>query len=392
VQTQKQETLTLPQPRPHEVRASAERLSVVQVIINLVPGGAEYLLVEIATRLASRTRTVVCCIEDTGALEPELTGRGIEVIALHRKPGFRPSLSRQIAAIAARHEASVLHCHHYSPFVYGRLATLFRPGLRVIFTEHGRRSTEEAPSRKRRLANPILGRLPGAEIYAVSDALRQHMITEGFPANRVGVIHNGIEPGPRTTEADRRLARRLLGIDGDALVIGTAARLDPVKDLDTLISAFAQVRRQYPRAMLAIVGDGPERTRLEEQARRANLAEAVCFTGYRRDARRYLPGFDLYVNSSMYEGVSLTILEAMAASLPLVATRVGGTPEVVVDGQTGVLVPARDSAAMAAAITALVTHPDRMTAMGTSGRRRLERHFTIDRMVNDYLRAYRGSS
>jgi glycosyltransferase involved in cell wall biosynthesis len=144
--------------------------------------------------------------------------------------------------------------------------------------------------------------------------------------------------------------------------------------------------------MLAIVGDGPERTRLEERARQANLAEAVCFTGYRRDARRYLPGFDFYVNSSMYEGVSLTILEAMAASLPLVATRVGGTPEVVVDGQTGVLVPARDSAAMAAAITSLATHPDRKRAMGDSGRRRLERYFTIDRMVSDYLCAYRGNS
>ena len=187
---------------------------------------------------------------------------------------------------------------------------------------------------------------------------------------------------------DRRNARHLLQAPDDAFVVGTVARLDPVKDLDALIKAFVHVRSHDPRSVLVIVGDGPQRRRLERAADDFGVASAVHFLGDRRDVRRLLPGFDLFVNSSISEGVSLTILEAMAAELPLVATAVGGTPEVVRDGMTGVLVPARQPAALADAMIALSASPERRHALGVVARLSVEERFAIDGMVERYASVY----
>jgi glycosyltransferase involved in cell wall biosynthesis len=360
---------------------------VLQVVLSLGTGGTERLVIEICKRLSPFT-SAVCCLDEPGAWAGQLTSRGIEVLSLGRRPGFHPSLGYRLARIARERRADVLHCHHYSPFVYGQIAALAASPLRVVFTEHGRLS-DAAPSRKRRLVNPMLGRLAEG-IYAVSDDLRRHMVAEGFPAERVAVIRNGIDPGTAPAPADRDRARRLLGLAPDAFTIGTVARFDPVKDLTTLLDAFIALRAAVPRAQLVLIGDGPDRQRLERHACDAGVAQAVHFGGYRGDARRLLPGLDVYVNSSITEGISLTILEAMAAGLPVVATAVGGTPEVVSNG-TGLLVPARSAGALAAALGTLARHPEGRQALGAAGRARLQREFTLDRMVDHYRRVYCGS-
>jgi glycosyltransferase involved in cell wall biosynthesis len=358
---------------------------VVHVALSLDVGGTERLIIEMVKRLAPRS-AAVCCLDAPGSWATVLTDLGIPVVALHRKPGFRPSLALQLAAVAARFRANVIHCHHYSPFVYGQLAALRSPKLHVVFTEHGRLS-DAPPSAKRWLANQVMGRLPGA-FYAVSEDLRQHLLAEGFRPDRVGVIYNGIELGTEPGPADREDARRRLGMVEEAFVIGAAGRLERVKDLGTLLEAFASVRARMPRARLVIVGGGAERLRLEQQVSALGLQRAVQFTGHRDDVRCLLPGFDVFVNSSTSEGVSLTILEAMASRLPVVATRVGGTPEVVEDGLSGVLVPARAPGQLAHAIVELASHPDRAAPMGTAGRKRVEARFSIDRMVDRYAGVY----
>src|SRR5262249_33537673 len=214
------------------------------------------------------------------------------------------------------------HAHHYSPFVYSGLARALRPGLRLVFTEHGRLS-DAAPSAKRRVANRVLSRLPH-EVFAVSGDLRQHILAEGFPPDAVGVIYNGIDVGARPAPGARADVRRSLGLGDRSFVIGTIARLDPVKDLGTLIRGVARLRTGRDVHLL-VVGDGAERAPLEALAVETGLGPRVHFLGHRDDARALLAGCDAYVNSSISEGVSLTILEAMAACLPIVATRVGGT-------------------------------------------------------------------
>jgi glycosyltransferase involved in cell wall biosynthesis len=361
-------------------------VGVLQVVLTLDTGGTERLVVEICRRLQRRFRMAVCTLDDPGVWASELDAEGIGVTSVHRRPGFHPSIGWRVAQVAKRTGAKVIHCHHYSPFVYGTIARSLMPGTHLVFTEHGRLN-DGPPSPKRRLVNPLLARL-GGTMFAVSSALRNSMVEEGFPSTRIGVVLNGIEPGELPTEADRCAARAELGLSSEALVVGTVARLNPVKDLGTLIRGFGTLRRGQPQATLVIVGDGQERRGLEVIVRRLGLTGAVRFAGQRDDARKLLPAFDIFANSSISEGVSLTILEAMAAGVPVVATRVGGTPEVIEHGKTGLLVPARSPDAFAHAFRSLADDAAERRVLGGRGRAAVEKRFTIDRMVEHYANVY----
>lgn len=362
---------------------SRARIGVLQVVLSLTPGGTERLVIETVRRLRLRHPMAVCCLDDEGAWAEELRKDGIQVVSLGRRPGFHPLLGREIAAAARRLDARVLHCHHYSPFIYGCLARAFNPRLRVLFTEHGR-FAEGPPSAKRRLANAVFSRVPH-RVCVVSADLERHMAAEGFRKHAIEIVANGVEPGAVPDRAARHDARALLGLDDDAFVVGTVGRLDPVKDLPTLITAFRQFSAARPLARLVIVGDGSLRTELQHLA---SGSAAIQFAGHRSDARHLVAAFDAYVSSSIFEGMSLTILEAMAAGRPVVATRVGGTPEIVVDGETGILVQPRDPAGLAQALLRLSSDPSGARAMGLAGRARVCERFTLERMVNHYAAAY----
>ena len=357
---------------------------VMHVALSLDPGGTERLIVELAKRALGTFRVTVCCLDRVGEWASELEDIGIEVVALDRQPGFHPSLGHRIAQQATRRGVDVLHCHHYTPFVYGGLARVETRGLSVLYTEHGRLS-DAAPTLKRRLVTPLLARLAN-EMYAVSEDLRRYLISAGFPAARVGVITNGIHVGSAPDAEAVRRAKRLLGAIDDRPIAAAIGRLDPVKDLSVLLDAFAQLSQREAR--LVIIGDGPEAQHLLSHATTHGLEGRVQFLGYRQDVRELYPGVDLLVNTSISEGISLTLLEAMAACVPIVATAVGGTPEVVVDGVTGLLVPPRSPSAVAIALDELLQSPDRRRHMSIAGRARVEEFFTFERMASLYFAAY----
>jgi len=359
--------------------------NVLQVVLSLNPGGTERLVVELVKRLRDELPMAVCCLDDEGAWGAGLRDDHVQVTALGRRDGFRPGLGRSIARAAAQHGARVIHCHHYSPFVYAALARVWSPGLRIVFTEHGRLS-DAPPSAKRRVANCVLSHAP-SEVVTVSSELRDHLVAEGFPAERVSVIYNGIDVGGLPDAGKRVQMRRALGLSEDAIVLGTVARLDPVKDLGTLIAAMASPPLSGVKLTLLVIGDGSERADLERMAHSLGAASAIRFLGHREDARDVLAACDLYGNSSISEGISLTILEAMAAGLPVVATRVGGTPEIV-DDSCGRLVPSRNSEAVAAMLAQLSADPALRHRLGSEARSRVEQRFTLERMVREYRDAY----
>ena len=173
-------------------------------------------------------------------------------------------------------------------------------------------------------------------------------------------------------------------------MVGTVGRLDPVKNLHLLLQTHAFLVSKHPQVRTVIVGDGDERASLEAHAQSLGIKDSVIFAGYRSDVRALMPAFDVYVNTSSYEGVSLTILEAMATALPVVATRVGGNPEVVIDQETGLLVPGI-ARALADAIGGLVHDERRRRVLGDAGRFRVKRHFSMARMVEDYASVYLGT-
>ena len=277
---------------------------VLQLVLSLSPGGTERLVIDLCQQLSDRVDSTVVCLDHKGAWAAELEAGGVPVIALQRQPGFQPALARTIARLIKANGIDVVHCHHYSPYVYGVLASVLTR-TPLVFTEHGRLS-DGAPSVKRRVVNPWLSML-GGRICAVSGDLKQHMVKEGFPEHCIQVVYNGIDPGRRPTAIHRQVARELLRLPDRVFVTGTVGRLDPVKNLPLLLQAHATLLGHHPDARLVIVGDGPERPALEAAARALGVDHAVVFAGYRPDVRALMPAFDVYANTSHYEGVSLTL-------------------------------------------------------------------------------------
>src|SRR5688572_14097596 len=204
----------------------------MQLVLSLSPGGTERLVIEIIRALRARIDFVVCCLDEPGSWAHEVEALQVPVVALARRPGFHPSLALNLARLMKAHQIDVVHCHHYSPFVYGVLASLLRPSTELVFTEHGKLS-DAGPSRKRQWVNPLLSRRRG-QLRAVSADLRRHMLEEGFQPERLSVLYNGVDPGERPSEFDRHAARVVLGLPLDAFVVGTVGRLDPVKNLGLL--------------------------------------------------------------------------------------------------------------------------------------------------------------
>jgi glycosyltransferase involved in cell wall biosynthesis len=186
---------------------------------------------------------------------------------------------------------------------------------------------------------------------------------------------------------DAASARRALGIPAEGLHVGCVARLSTEKDHATLLAAFALVHARHPDAHLTLIGEGGQRAALETQRDGLRLQGAVTFAGNRSDVAALLPAFDIFALSSQTEGMSLTLLEAASAGLPIVATRVGGNPEVVADGETGLLVPAGDPARFSAALLDLATRPDR-AAMGALARERVAERYEMGRTVAAYEALY----
>jgi glycosyltransferase involved in cell wall biosynthesis len=229
-------------------------------------------------------------------------------------------------------------------------------------------------------------------VVAVGEAVRQALIhNEGIAADRVEVIYNGIPLERfegRPTISKRAAIRAEIGLEPEDLVVVQVARLDYLKDHATAIRTIERVARRWPRARLVLVGDGPERGAIEDLVRQREMEGNVRLLGQRADVPRLLAASDIVLLTSISEGIPLTLIEAMAAGRPVMATRVGGVAEVVADGQTGLLAPAGDDAALAEHILHLADDPARRDQIGQSGRQRADNLFSECRMHDAYRRIY----
>jgi glycosyltransferase involved in cell wall biosynthesis len=218
---------------------------------------------------------------------------------------------------------------------------------------------------------------------AVSGHVRERLAALGVPAAKLRVVRNGVDPGRFEQPVAHVFRSELAGNTGRPIVL-TVARLAPQKGLEFLLRAAAML----PEATFVIAGDGPARSILAAQAESAGLADRVRFLGSRRDVPDLLAACDVFVLPSLIEGLPLSVLEAMAAARPVVATRVPGTDETVVDGETGMLVPPRDPEALAHAIRSVLSDPERASRFGSAGRARVLGDFSTRRMVSAVEQQY----
>lgn len=367
-----------------ERQRSAARLRVAILVDGLgLSGGGERFARELALRLDSARFERVYCVsrwseeaatspDGTRALETLREG-GVEVLGLRRRSILSVWSWRPLLALLRRGPIDILHSHKFGSNVWAALLGSIARTPVIVAHEHTW-SYEGNPIR-RFLDRELIARRVDAFACVSGEDRRRMIEVERIDPKRIFLLRTGI-PEPAVA-ADRDL-RSELGIAGDQPVVGTVCVLRRQKAIDVLLRAGAILSRQFPRLRIVIVGDGPERAALESQARSLGLGDVALFLGNRSDVADLLPAFDVAVSSSDFEGVPLALMEFMAAGLPVVATRVGGVPELIEDGVEGRLVPRRNPEQLALAVAELLSDRSAAAAMGDRARQRQRAEFDID--------------
>lgn len=355
---------------------SSPRLRIAHLTLGLATGGQERLLVEFVRHAdLGRFELIVVSLTDRGVLADTLEACGAQVLHLNEPGGLRPGLVHRLKRLFQKERIDVVHTHDDRPLIFGVPAARWAR-RRVIHTQHHGKLPNVGANQE--FLVRWAGRLAHAFVTVSRDAARYY-IEAGLPSRRVCTIWNGIDLETFAYQGPTK--------GGPAL---TVARLSPEKNIANILRAAALVRDADPEFRLEIAGDGPCRDDLVRLTDDLHLGSVVQFLGEVRDVPARLAQAGLFVLPSFSEGISLTLLEAMARGLPVVATRVGGNSEVVVDGETGCLVPSDDSVALAQAIARLREHFGDAREMGRAGRRRVEDCFAVRGMIAQYERLYLG--
>jgi glycosyltransferase involved in cell wall biosynthesis len=359
-------------------------LRVAYLITDSGVGGTEKMLAALIRGLdRTRFEPSLLALKPLGETARALAAEGIPVTSLGlparvslsyllRLPGAFRKLRRELLRL----RPDILHCFLFQANLLGRLAAGFSKvpanlsSLRVIEAVH-------------RFQLP-LDRISSGWVTrytAVGEAVRRFAIEEiGLDPAQVAVIPNGIDPGAFAGLDPNRI-RREFRIPPAAPLIGTMGRLHAQKGMDLFLQAVSKLRAGFPELRALVAGEGPDRPGLERLAASLDLSAAVIFTGLRRDGPALLAGLDLFVLASRYEGMPNTILEAMAAGKAVVAAAVGAVPELVQEGQTGLLVPPEDADALARAVRLLLSDAELRRRLGANGRARVETEFSLEKMI-----------
>jgi glycosyltransferase involved in cell wall biosynthesis len=348
---------------------------IAHVTLSLDVGGQEKLLLEFIRHAErSRFQPLVIVLGSRGPLAAAVEALDCPVIALNEAPGLRPSRMRRLAAVYRAHQVDLVHTHDDAPLVYGMPAAWWAKIPARLHTHHHGRLTKV--TRRQEMLIRWASRLTRRFVCVSHDSAR-YAEELGVRKDRIVTLHNGIDlerfpyHGPRS--------------DGPVV---TVARLSPEKDIPTLLHAARLAADAVPDFRLEIAGDGPCREDLHRLAAELRLQEHVRFLGAVSDVPALLARARLFVLASQTEGVSLTILEAMARGLPVVATLVGGNPEVVLQENSGLLVPAGNASALMKAMLRIYRNSETAQGLGLAGRRRVEAHFDVRHMVARYEALY----
>ena len=352
-----------------------------------IAGAENHLLVLLPALRALGVDAEVVLLQEPGRPVAQLVraflAAGVPTFELAINMDLDPWLVGRLARLVRSRGAHAVHTHGVHADLYGRLCLQGLDGVLLLQTRHN-------DDRFRRLwimrlLNQWLARRC-VRIVAISDAVREFVCAvEGIPPRKVERIYYGLDAAPAPQNVVD--LRTELGWAG-APLIGFVGRLTGQKGVDVLLNAFAIVHRALPMARLLLIGDGPQRAALAALAGRLQISAAVHFAGWREDARAQMAALNVLAIASRWEGFGLVTLEAMQAGVAVVASRVSALPEIVLDGETGLLVPAANAAKLAAALLALLQDPQRAMQLGENGRLRAAQLFTVKQMAVQHAALY----
>ena len=358
-----------------------ELLRVVHVTFGLDIGGLECLLREIGEQTDPK-RVQLCFVSlgSNGPIGADLRGMGWPVVSLHRPEGFRPSLLFSLARLFHGVRATAVHTHDARALIYGAPAARIARVPRVIHTQHG----QNLGVTPRQLKLVQFAAKQTDHYVCVSRNAQEIASQQGIAPQRLRTIYNGID-----VDRLRRQVEQMPARDEEGPLV-TVSRLSPEKDISTLLKAMSLARSAVPDIRLEIAGNGPCRMDLEQEVQQLHLGDCVRFLGFVDGSSKVLNQARLFVLPSTTEGLSLTLLEAMTVGTPVIATHVGGNPEIVQDGQSGILVPPRDPEAMAKAICKLWSDHTERRRLATVAREWVSENFRVGHMLQQYEQLYSG--
>lgn len=351
-------------------------INVAQVVEDLKIGGLEKVIENIAMHLnPEKFRVSVLCLSRGGEIAEKLIANGKDVEILGIKNYHSPLSLIKVARWLRQKRIDIVHTHGYPAGVLGRLAAIF---ARVPYIFHHVHSTYLDLNKRNHLIERFLS-IFTYKVICCSEAVKRFIMEkEGIPEDKLIVLYNGIPEPTLLAPSDVNNFKKDLGIPQEVSVIGCVASLVQHKGHRYLLEAFRKLDNTY----LLLIGDGPQRRELERMAYDLGISNRVIFAGYKMDVSPYMQLMDMAVLPSLErEGLGISIIEAMALSKPIVATNIGGIPEVVDDGRTGLLVKPMDSGALSDAIKRLLISSELMHSMGLKGRDRYLRMFTLNHML-----------
>ena len=348
------------------------------------PGGAERVVSNLAAALDSDSFRPLVCLFRPGWLKDQCDRHGIPTYVIPNKGILDLSWLLSFFRLIKEERVSIIHAHEFDAIVHGTMAAFFAR-VPVVATMHGKNYFWEKAGR--RTAYRLVSRY--AKMVAVSQDLKEFVIERvGIPSERIRVIYNGIDQHPLVHASDVKQCLNELELTDDQQVVGAVGSLYPVKGHRYLLEAIPSVVEQCPQARFVIVGRGDQEKVLIEQVKRLGIGKYVRFLGLRQDIPRLLSIMDVFVLPSLSEGLSVATLEAMAAGKPVIATRVGGNPELVLQDETGLLVPSQDAQALATNITRILQDREFARHLGTNGLKRVQAFFDMQTMAANYQHLY----
>lgn len=358
---------------------------ILHLIETSGPGGAEKVLLSLVDRLEKGSYQSIACLLKEGWLHAQLERRGVKTFIQPLGAGFDIKWLTKFIPFLRREKVDLMHAHEFAMNAYGSIASALT-GIPIVTTVHAKGYYWK--NLRRRVAYRFVSKQ--SKMIAVSNDVAQFLCKSvGISNDNVQTIYNGIETGVfRSNQEVRDQTRRELKITGEQLVIGAIGNLYPIKGHTYLVQAAATISKEIPNAVVLIAGRGQLLEKLQIEASQLGVEERIKFLGYREDVPALLQAVDIFVLPSLSEGLPLSALEAMAAGKPVVATQVGGIPEVVINGETGFLVAAENDGALAEKLICLLKDPCLAQQLGASGIQRVEERFTLDRMVEKYEEIY----
>lgn len=368
-----------------------EKIHIMHVIYSLEMGGMENGVINLVNKMDPTLFTSsICCLAKSGDYEKRIP-LNVKIFTMGKKEGHSPFLFIKLALLFKKEGVHIVHARNWAALFDGIMGAWVAKIPAIVYSEHGKRYEDLFQIKKRRIWTQkiLLSHLTN-KVVTVCEDLRKSFIELGIRPEKIVTIYNGVEETKFDLKIDVLNKKKQIGCKEDDIIIGTVGRMDPIKDYTTLLRAASIIVKDFPKTKFLFVGGGAYLNELKKFTQTLKLNQKVIFLDKREDVPELLKIMNIFVLTSLSEGLSNTIIEAMASALPVIATNVGGNPELIIDNKSGILVPVGDYHLLSKAIMQLIKNPLKAEEMGKIAQERVKKYFALSKMIKTYEELYKS--